>query len=252
MKSQAPIGVFDSGLGGLSVLRQMCGQLPHEHFIYYGDTLHAPYGVRPTEEILRLSLDAADQLVRQGIKALVIACNTATGVALDSLQQRLDIPVIGIQPALEAAQAVRGEGEILVLATPATLKTERYARLLKQHGDHVISLPAPGLMEFVEREELSGPDLSAFLDQLLTPVAGQKIDVVVLGCTHYPFLSAALGYRFPDARLMDDSPRVTAALRAALQARGQLNTQAGEGRVVLSSSGGEQAVQRMRRLLEVG
>ncbi len=249
MDGQAPIGVFDSGLGGLSVLREMRKHLPHEAFIYYGDTLHAPYGVRPPEEILQLSLDAADQLVQKGIKALVIACNTATGVSQEALQQRLSIPVIGIQPALEAAQNLRRRGEILVLATPATFKTARYAKLLERHGNHVIGLPAPGLMEYVEREELSGPGLDAFLDQLLAPVAGRQIDVVVLGCTHYPFLSAAIAPRFPGARLIDDSPRVITALREALHARGHVNTQAGQGSLALYSSGGDAAIARMRRLL---
>ena len=248
MPSTAPIGVFDSGLGGLSVLRALRQAFPQESFVYFGDTQNAPYGVRPPEDIVRLCHGAVDELLHHGIKALVIACNTATGVCQEALEQRLNMPVIGIQPALQAAQALRKQGDILALATPATFKTARYAALKQAHGQHVIDLPCPGLMDFVERGELEGPALQRFLANLFAQQVPEQVDVVVLGCTHYPFLAGPIGRFFPHATLLDDSPRVVAALKQALTQLGLLR-QAGPGGVLLRSSGGEEAVQSMHRLL---
>ncbi len=250
MPSTAPIGVLDSGMGGLSVLGTLRRHLPQETYIYYGDTANAPYGVRPAEDILRLSRAAAQQLVGHGVKALVIACNTATGVALEALEQELSIPVIGIQPALATAQALNKPGDILVMATPATLQTTRYARLKQQHGKQVVDLPCPGLMDFVEALELEGPRLEAHLSQLLQGVDTSRVETVVLGCTHYPFLAGPIGRHFPGAVLLDDSPRVAAALSQALGALGMLRTQ-GPGGVMLRSSGGQQAVEKMHQLLDI-
>lgn len=251
MPSTAPIGVFDSGLGGLSVLKTLRRHLPQESFVYYGDTANAPYGVRQTEDILRLCRDAAKQLTAHGVKAMVIACNTATGVSQDALARELPIPVIGIQPALEAAQEARKQGNILAMATPATFKTKRYAELKQAHGERVIDLPCPGLMEFVERGELEGPGLERFLDDLLKGIDPDSVDVVVLGCTHYPFLKEAIVPFFPGAALIDDSPRVTAELEETLARKGLLNQKKEAGQVSLLSSGGDEAVQRMERLFNV-
>ena len=249
MKSTAPIGFFDSGMGGLSVLREARKALPYEDYIYFGDSKNAPYGVREPADILSLTRAAAQRLLEEGIKALVIACNTATGVSLETLRQELPIPVLGIQPALEAAQALRRDGSILALATPATFKTRRYQALYAAHGDHVIDLPAPGLMEFVEREELSGEGLYDFLAALFAPHLRQKIDVVVLGCTHYPFLKEAIAPFFPEAAMIDDSPRVCRGLKEILDGKALLNPGTRQGSVRLLSSGGEEAVKRMERLL---
>ena len=249
MNNTASIGFFDSGMGGLSVLREAREVLTHEDYIYFGDSKNAPYGVREPADILSLTRAAAQRLLEEGIKALVIACNTATGVSLETLRQELPIPVLGIQPALEAAQALRRDGSILALATPATFKTLRYQSLYAAHGDHVIDLPAPGLMEFVEREELSGEGLRDFLAALFAPYLNQKIDVVVLGCTHYPFLKKAIAPFFPEAAMIDDSPRVCRELKEILDERALLNPRAGQGSVRLLSSGGEEAVKRMERLL---
>ena len=248
MKSTAPIGFFDSGMGGLSVLREARKALPREDYIYFGDSKNAPYGVREPADILALTRAASQRLLEEGIKALVIACNTATGVSLETLRQELPIPVLGIQPALEAAQALRQDGAILALATPATFKTLRYQSLYAAHGDHVIDLPAPGLMEFVEREELSGEGLRDFLAALFAPYLHQKIDVVVLGCTHYPFLKEAIAPFFPEAAMIDDSPRVCRELKEILEGKALLTPRAAQGSVRLLSSGGEEAVKRMERL----
>ena len=250
MPDLAPVAVFDSGLGGLSVLKYLRARMPHEDFLYYGDNANAPYGIRPRAEIEALTLAAADKLMAYRPKALVVACNTATGAALEALQQALPIPVIGIQPALKAAQALRQQGDILVLATPATLKAARYQALAAQYGQHSIPLPAPGLMDYVERGELAGAGLQAFLGELFRPYLDKTIDVVVLGCTHYPFLSAAIQPFFPQARLIDDSPRVADELTQALRDRDALAEGPADGKVTLLSSGGEEAIARMRVLLD--
>lgn len=252
MPSTAPIGFFDSGLGGLSILKTARQLLPHEHICYYGDTANAPYGVRPPEEILALSRAAAQQLMQEGIKALVIACNTATGVSLKALQNELPIPVFGVQPALQAAQRLAKGGEILVLATPATFKTARYQAILAKHGERVTSLPCPGLMEYVERMELEGPGLHGFLEELLAPVRDKPFAVVVLGCTHYPFLWPAIQPFFPQAQAVDDGPRVAEELKGALQSRSLLNLSPEPGSLRFLSSGGEEAIEKMRQLMAEG
>lgn len=250
MNKSAAIGFFDSGIGGLSVLSVAREALAQEDYVYYGDSLNAPYGVRPPEEILNLTRAAAQRLMQEGIKALVIACNTATGVSLETLKAELPIPVLGIQPALAEAQSLRKGGSILALATPATFKTVRYAGLYEEHGEGVINLPAPGLMEFVEREELSGEALHNFLAALFAPHLHEQIDVVVLGCTHYPFLKQAIAPFFPGAALIDDSSRVTRELKELLEAQGALNEGENRGDLRLLSSGGDEAVERMARLYE--
>ena len=224
--------------------------LPQENYLYFGDSKNAPYGVREPQEILELTTRAANDLLARGIKALVLACNTATGVALESLKSSLPIPVLGIQPALEKAQTLRKDGKILALATPATFKTERFKDLYGHHGEEVIVLPAPGLMEFVEKGELEGDRLDAFLYGLFLPYAHTPVDVIVLGCTHYPFLKKAMAKHFPEALQIDDSPRVAEELRSILQAKNLLNLQQEKGGLDIVSSGGEEAVERMRSLYE--
>lgn len=248
MPSHSPIGFFDSGIGGLSVLQQVRRVLPHENYLYYGDSKNAPYGIREPQDILELTSSAAEYLMGLGIKALVIACNTATGVSLQTLKNKLPIPVLGIQPALEEAQRLRKNGKVLALATPATFKTERFKTIYQQHGDEVIVLPAPGLMDFVEKGELTGDKLDAFLFALFLPYEHTPIDVIVLGCTHYPFLKGAIAKYFPSARQIDDSPRVAGELQDILQTKNLLNLQQAKGELEVMSSGGDEAVRRMRSL----
>ena len=248
MSKSSPIGFFDSGIGGLSVLQQVRKALPSENYLYYGDSKNAPYGIREPREILALTTKAAEHLLGLGIKALVLGCNTATGVALESLKNSLPIPVLGIQPALAAAQTLRKDGKILALATPATFKTERFKALHQQYGEEVIVLPAPGLMDFVEKGELTGDKLDAFLFGLFLPYAHTSVDVIVLGCTHYPFLKEAIAKYFPTALQIDDSPRVAAELEDILQTKNLLNLQQAKGELELMSSGGDEAVAKMRSL----
>lgn len=246
-----PVGFFDSGIGGLSVLNAVRRLLPYENYVYFGDSGNAPYGTRSETEILALSRAAAGRLVSEGVKALVIACNTATGVAGEALHRELPFPVIGIQPALQAAQYLRRGGEILAMATPATFKTQRYAALHARFGEGVISLPCPGLMEFVEREEFHGNRLRAFLKGLLAPYSGRVIDAVVLGCTHYPFLKDAIADFFLEGTpIIDASGEVADRLREALASNGILAPEGERGRVAFLSSGSGDSLCLMERLLQ--
>lgn len=195
------IAVFDSGVGGISVLRQLKKQMPHERYLYFGDSANAPYGSRPTQQIRELALQAAEYLVGQGIKALVVACNTATTAAIETLRQRYpDLIVVGIEPALKLASSRFPGGCVGVLATPVTLREEKFQHLVDTSSNHcqVIRLPAPGLSDLVEQGKANSVESEALLLPLLSPWAG-KMDALVLGCTHYPFASETI------ARIMGDT-----------------------------------------------
>ncbi len=185
------IAVFDSGVGGLSVLRHLHRLMPGERFLYYGDSANAPYGNRSREQICALTLRAADQLVDRGIKALVVACNTATAAAITELRKKYpDLIVVGIEPALKPAIERFPGGTIGVMATEATLQLEKFSRLMTFlcHGVQLIKLPAPGLVELIEAGKADDAQTRQLLEPILSPWAG-KLDALVLGCTHYPFAS---------------------------------------------------------------
>ena len=194
-KQDQPVAFFDSGLGGISVLRETVRLLPQENYLYYGDSLHAPYGVKSEAQIQALSLAAAEHLVSARAKAIVVACNTATSAAIGLLRQTYpDIPVIGTEPALKPAVEKYPGGRILVMATPMTIKQEKFQALKHQFDDRaqIIGLPCEGLMEFVERGELRGSAVEAYLTEKLAPYLREPVDGIVLGCTHYPFLTGAI------------------------------------------------------------
>ena len=250
-KNQA-IGFFDSGIGGLSILAAVRKHLPFERFLYLGDSAHAPYGTKTEEEVRALTLAAVKQLASQGIKALVVACNTATGAAVDALRENHLFPVIGIEPALKLAFDSRKQGLILVMATPLTLSSKKYRRLFSQYGEHAVSLACPGLMDFVEREELDSPALHNYLRQLFAPYRQEPIDSVVLGCTHYLFLRQALQQHLPDAtRLLDSNEGVTRQLIHRLQEKNLLADAGSVGSVIIQSTGGSDKVDQLHRMLKI-
>ena len=188
MAADAPIGVFDSGLGGLSVLGAATALLPNESFIYFGDNRRAPSGDKPPEVVLRHAEDVTDKLLSLGCKAIVIACNTATSVAAQPLRKQLSLPVIGMEPALKPASLLPGAGRILVLATRLTLSQEKFNRLMARYGRDAVAVPCPGLVELVEAGETEGARVDALLARLLSPYRDEGCKAVVLGCTHYVFL----------------------------------------------------------------
>jgi glutamate racemase len=194
MNSRAPIGIFDSGVGGLSVVGELRTVLPHEEFVYLADAAYCPYGDRPLEEIRGRSLDVARFLVRQDAKLIVVACNSASGAALETLRESLNVPIVGMEPAVKPAALTTRNGRVGVLATAATLQAERFDRLMANYaGDvEVVPQPAPGLVELVERGTTTGAEARAVLEPLLEPLRAARVDTVVLGCTHYPFLRSEI------------------------------------------------------------
>ena len=187
------IAVFDSGVGGISVLRELVRLMPNEQFLYYGDSANAPYGTRPEEEVLALAMHVADRLMDRGIKALVIACNTATAVAAKKIREKYeDLIVIGIEPALKPAVLGFPEGTVGIIATPVTLSGGKLSRLMARFPPPDPRLiPAPGLVELVEKGLADSKEMDAFLEPILRPYVG-KLDALVLGCTHYPFVIPAI------------------------------------------------------------
>ena len=248
MADRRPIGVFDSGVGGIGTLAEMMRVLPRERFLFYGDTANAPYGTKSREDCMACIERVMAHLISQDVKAVVIACNTATAVAAAELRARYELPIIGIEPALKPAHELRQGGSILVLATPMTLKLEKFRALYEKYGEGAIPLPCPGLMELVERED----DAAAreYLTRLLAPYDLQTVDAVVLGCTHYVFLRPILAGMLPETvRVLDGNAGTARQLRRVLTERGLLAD--GEGSVTLETSGDAQAVLPvMRRLLE--
>ena len=231
------IAVFDSGVGGISVLRQLCRKLPNERFLYFGDSANAPYGVRPQSEVRRLTLAAAEKLLAQGIKALVVACNTATAAAIEDLRQKYpQLIIVGIEPALKVGARKYPGGHIGVMATPVTLEGEKFHRLMERFSDvcRVSLIPAPGLADLVEAGKQNGPEGEALLRTILDPYVG-KLDALVLGCTHYPFAQEAitriLGSR---TELLDGGEGTAAQTWQLLSDRGLLYD--GPGEVVIQNS----------------
>ena len=193
--NEKPVGVFDSGVGGISVLRELVKIMPNENYIYLGDSINAPYGTREVEQIRELTIENVEKLMSMGAKAIVVACNTATSAAVRVLRQMYpQVPLVGIEPAIKPAVEYRKHSRIIVMATPMTLKQEKFQKLMEKYADKadIVPLPCPGLMEFVERGDLEGEDLYNYLSILFGSVNQKEIDSVVLGCTHYPFARNAI------------------------------------------------------------
>jgi len=250
MRNRA-IGVLDSGVGGVSTLRELVKCMPTETFYYYGDSGNAPYGTKKEEEIRALTVRAAQILIDKGIKELVIACNTATSAAAAHLRKTLEIPVIGIEPAVKPAGEAVGDGVMLVMATPATIRQEKLRLLVERYGKNSILLPCPGLMEFAERMELESEELDKYLEELFRPYREMRVDACVLGCTHYPFLKKAIGKALPGTKLFDGNEGTARQARRVLEQRGILREE-GPGEVYFFSSGDEkEGRKRMQALFSL-
>ena len=234
-----PIAVFDSGMGGVSVLRELLKRMPNEDYLYYGDSANAPYGTKTVDAVRALTLARIGALHARGIKAAVIACNTATSAAVKDLRERFsDIPVIGMEPAVKPAVLAHPNGRVLVLATPLTLREEKFSALLAQYAPlaEIIRLPCPELVEFVERGELSGPAVRAFLQERLAPYR-DRVDAAVLGCTHFPFLRRAIrDVLGPDTELYDGGAGTARETKRQLEARGTRALPGQKGTVTIENS----------------
>ena len=248
-----PVGMLDSGLGGISVLAQALRDFPREDYVYFGDTAHIPYGDKDPAEVLRLTRQGVDKLMAHGCKAIVIACNTATSVAAAQLRQELTLPVIGIEPALKPASLLPGEGQILVLATRVTLQLPKFQALMERYGDHAVPVPCSGLMECVEDGQLEGERVNALLSELLTPYLDKPIKAVVLGCTHYPFLKAAIASFLPAGTPLIDGNAGTVRQLGRRLAEEDLQADPDHdgGHVTfLTSSEDPQTIERMQCMLQ--
>ena len=208
----APIGILDSGVGGLTVARAVLDQLPHEPVLYVGDTAHGPYGPKPIAQVRAAALDVMDALVESGVKLLVIACNSASAATLRDARERYDIPVVEvIQPAVRRAVAATRNNRVAVLATRVTIASRAYEDAFAAAPQLTVTgQPCPRFVEFVERGITGGPELAALADEYLDPVRAADVDTVVLGCTHYPLLTGAISYVLGDRVTLVNSAEETA------------------------------------------
>lgn len=212
-----PIGIFDSGYGGVSVLAAAASLLPSEHFIYLGDNQRAPYGSLPEETIMAYTRESVQFLILQNCKAIVIACNTATSVAAAALRRELALPIIAMEPALKPASMVAGDGLVLVLATEVTLKLPKFQRLMESYGKDAVPIPAPKLVPAVEAGVTEGPAMHALLGEYLGPYMHRPVKAVVLGCTHFIFLKNTLRAYLPETvRLIDGNEGTAKQLQKRL------------------------------------
>lgn len=239
LDKERPIGVFDSGVGGISVLRELYKIMPEENYIYFGDSRNAPYGTKTLEEIRRLTITNVELLLEQGAKGIVVACNTATAAAVRILRGMYpDLPLVGIEPALKPAALQPGHPTVLVMATPMTIEGDKYRDLMtlyEQDAD-IIGLPCPGLMEFVEKGNTDGDDLKDFLENLLSPYL-REIDAIVLGCTHYPFVRELIEQLAGErVRIFDGGHGTAKEMRRRLEVSGLLTERTERGTVDFENS----------------
>ena len=226
--SGAPIGLFDSGVGGLSIWRQVVHALPSESLLYVADQANVPYGHRSADEIQANSLGIADHLVAQGCKAIVVACNTASAVALEPLRQRFSqLPILGLEPAVKPAVQLTRSGVVGVMATPATFQGQLYRATVGRYATavQVVEQVCVGLAELVEQGDLEGPDCDARLMGYLQPMLDAGADTIVLGCTHYPFVIESIRRLVgPAMAVLDPAPAVARHLADVLGQAGLLAT----------------------------
>lgn len=239
-KGCQPVGVFDSGVGGISVLRELVKIMPQEDYLYFGDSKNAPYGTKRLEDVRELTIRHVENLLERGAKSIVVACNTATSAAVAVLRKRYpDLPLVGIEPAIKPAAMEKPGARIVVMATPMTLRQEKFQKLMGRYEEQIriVPLPCPGLMEFIERGDLEGEDLRRYLTELFWSVDQEPIDGIVLGCTHYPFARDLIQEVVGEHVAIYDGGAGTAReMRRQLTVAGLLNDRAEQGRVSFLNS----------------
>lgn len=251
-----PIGVLDSGLGGISVLRELVKLMPGENFIYYGDSANAPYGTRIPEEVIDLTKKDVEFLLERGAKAIVVACNTATSVAIKELRAAYEevLPVIGIEPALKPAVKAKEHSKVVVMATPMTLSQTKFNSMMHIYEDdaNIIKMPCPGLVEYIESGVLDGPVLDAYLEKQFAPYDKAEIDAVVLGCTHYPLIREVIQKHLPGVFVYDGGFGTAKQTKRRLEERGLLSDRKSGGKVeIFNSRNTEEILELSRRLLNM-
>lgn len=234
-----PIAVFDSGVGGISVLSELATLMPRESFLYYGDSANAPYGSRTAEEVCALTDTHIGALIEKGAKAVVIACNTATGAAITFLRKKYaGIPVIGIEPAIKPAAEAFPGGRVLVLATPMTLSSEKFRALMEKHAQtaEIVPVPCPRLARMIEAGVLGGAALEQYLAELLAPYGDRPADAVVLGCTHYPFIQDTIAVVTKTVQIFDGGLGTARETQHQLQLHGMLTDAETPGCIEIDNS----------------
>lgn len=237
------IGVFDSGLGGLTVLRALCGRLPQEDYFYFADTRYLPYGDRPESFLRERGVGIARAMAARGAKALVIACNTATAAAAEAIRAAVALPIVAVEPAVKPAAGQTRSGAVAVLATTRTVESPRFRRLVQQHGGtaRVHAVACPGLAQAIEVHGPDSAEVGVLLDRFVTPLADFGVDVVALGCTHYPWVAAQIAARLPaGVRILDTGDAVARQLERLLHIHALPG--GGHGRIALATSGAPAAV----------
>lgn len=234
-----PIGVFDSGQGGLTVLSRLVDLMPNEDYVFYGDSANAPYGVKSKEEVYQLAKRVVDELIdKHQVKAVMIACNTATSAAADRLRQEYSLPIIGIEPAVKPAAEENPDQQIVAMATPLTLGQEKFNQLVAECAEpgQVVKVPAPKLVELIEEGQTDSPAIYQYLEDLLAPYAG-KAAGVVLGCTHFPFAKQAIQKILgPQAKVYDGAIGAAAEVKRQLASRDELNESSQPGKILFENS----------------
>lgn len=247
MNQNNPVGIFDSGLGGLSVLAEIRKSLPHEDLLYIADSAHIPYGNKSEDYIRERALLLTRFLSEQGAKAIVVACNTATAAAVPLLREEFpQLPIVGMEPALKPAVSATRTGTIGVLATEGTLVSARFAALLSRYACtvDVITQPCPGLVEQVELSDLDGPLTRALVEQYIAPLLERNADTLILGCTHYPFLQPLIADIVgPHISLIHTGPAVARQLHRVLNQKHLLAASGRMGQESFWTSGSPTALQ---------
>lgn len=235
--STSPIGFFDSGVGGLSVLRYAQKAMPNENFIYFGDSANAPYGEKSREQVLSLSFEATEKLVKSNIKAMVIACNTATSVAVEELRAKYPFPIISMEPAVKPALNLT-RGKVLLMATEVTLASKRVNALIQKYdtADRVIKVPCPHLAQKIEQAVFEKDETKEYLSEILSPYTGINATAVVLGCTHYPFVEDKIKAILGNISVFDGIDGTVERLKSVLEEKGLTNKSSEKGKVELYSS----------------
>lgn len=251
--ASGPLGVLDSGVGGLSVLLHLRRNLPTENLLYLADQVHIPYGRREQQEIQQFTAEITRFLIREGAKVIVVACNTASAAALDYLRVIFpNIPIIGMEPAVKPAAAVTQTGLVGVLATPGTFNSHRYTSLMARYanGIHVYEDPCTGLVELIETGDLESPEIQSVLKQAVDPMISSGVDTLVLGCTHYPFIMPTLRHIVGDnVTIIDPAPAVARHTRNVLEQKNLLAQRVQTGTIQCYSSGDSERFAQLTGLL---
>lgn len=252
-KKDAPIAVIDSGVGGISVLKELIKLMPNENYIYFGDNKNAPYGSKTAEEVKKLMFSNVEMLLNKGAKAIVIACNTATAASVGALREKYsDLNIIGIEPAIKPTVKYKEHSNVLVMATELTLKQEKFNELLNRFSDdvNIKTLPCPGLVELIEDGKTDGEEIELHLKKLLSKVGNVKFDSVVLGCTHYPHIKSAIRKVLgADVMFFDGGEGTARETKRRLEKSDLINDSSEKGYLKIISSTGEDSFEKLSEYL---